>query len=43
MSDEDKIGEMPEPDTERPEHFPGGADAIDESGYNDDQPTEPPA
>ena len=41
MSDEDKIGEMPEPDTERPEHFPGGADAIDESGKYGDTPGGP--
>jgi hypothetical protein len=35
MSDGD-IGDKPEPHTEPPEHFPGGADAIEEDGkYGD--------
>jgi hypothetical protein len=40
MSD-DKIGAMPEPETQRPEHFPGGADAIDDSAKYGDTPGGP--
>lgn len=40
MSDE-KIGAKPEPETERPEHFPGGADAVDDSGKYGDTPGGP--
>ena len=35
MSDDD-LGAKPEPQTQPPEHFPGGADAIEEDGkYGD--------
>jgi hypothetical protein len=35
MSD-NEIGDKPEPQTQPPEHFPGGADAIEENGkYGD--------
>ena len=40
MSDDD-LGAKPEPETEPPEHFPGGADAIDESGKYGDTPGGP--
>ena len=32
---------FPEPDTQPPEHFPGGADAIDEAGKYGDTPGGP--
>jgi len=40
MSDDD-LGAKPEPETEPPEHFPGGADAIDDSGKYGDTPGGP--
>jgi hypothetical protein len=40
MSDDD-LGAKPEPETQRPEHFPGGADAIDDSGKYGDTPGGP--
>ena len=40
MSDDDLVAK-PEPETEPPEHFPGGADAIDESGKYGDTPGGP--
>jgi hypothetical protein len=40
MSD-DEMGDKPEPYTQSPEHFPGGADAIDDSGKYGDTPGGP--
>ncbi len=37
----DDLGPKPEPDTEPPEHYPGGADAIDDSGEFGDTPGGP--
>ena len=40
MSDDD-LGAKPEPETETPEHFPGGADAVDDNGKYGDTPGGP--
>ncbi len=40
MSDDD-LGAKPEPEAETPEKFPGGADAIDDSGEFGDTPGGP--
>ena len=41
MSDDEKLGEMPEPKTQSPELYPGGADAIDDSDKYGDTPGGP--
>ena len=38
---EDDIGAKPEPDTQPPEHFPGGVDAIDDNDHYGDMPGGP--
>ena len=40
MSD-DELGAKPEPETEPPEHFPGGTDAIDDNESYGDTPGGP--
>ena len=40
MSDDD-LGAKPAPTTQPPEHFPGGADAIDDEGRYGDSPGGP--
>jgi hypothetical protein len=41
MSD-GEIGDKPEPQTQPPEHFPGGADAIEEDGKYGDNGADAP-